>query len=109
MRNENVKIYLMEGNAIRYRSSGNSMYPRIKGNDMCFYAPVENLDTNVDVDDVVFCQVQPSNHFYAHLVWKKVYDGKEKRWYYGIGSMQGRWNGWTTIKHIYGRFYKAEH
>ena len=52
--------------------------------------------------DIVFCQVQPSQHYYAHFVLsieQDYYANEEKYW---IGNIQGKRNGWCYREHIYG-------
>ena len=91
-----------QGRGIKYRSSGWSMWPQIHGNDECSYEPVKR-DKEVEQDDIVFCQVQPSNQYYAHKVLWKEYDDQKQKWYYEIGNMRVRSNGWCNIEHIYCR------
>ena len=49
-----------------YRQSGNSLYPRIHSNDLTTYVPVTK-EWMANEDDIVFCEVQPGNRFYAYL------------------------------------------
>ena len=64
------------------------------------YAPVTSADM-AQVDDIVFCEVQTSNRFYAHLVKNKYLQGGA--WVFKISNMQGWVNGWCRIEHIYGK------
>ena len=66
-RNVRIKEQLQDGKPVIYRSSGWSLYPRVHSNDLCTYEPVKSAD-DVQLDDIVFCQVQPGNRFYAHVV-----------------------------------------
>ena len=70
--------------------------------------------------DIVFCQVQPSERYFAHKViyfeWEQTaasapgsseFQGK---WYtkkYWIGNNKGHINGWCHEKHIYGRLVET--
>ena len=65
-----IKTQLQAGISVCYRSSGWSLCPRVRSNDQTTYEPVTSADM-VQVDDIVFCQVQRSNRFYAHLVKRK--------------------------------------
>ena len=52
--------------------------------------------------DVVFCQVQPSELLYAHIVVaiETCLHARENK--YWIGNITGRINGWCYREHIYG-------
>ncbi len=105
-RNEMIKEQLQLGKPVIYRSSGWSLYPRVWANDQCTYEPVTSAD-EVREDDIVFCQVQPGDRFYGHLVSRKWFeDGK---WFFTISNLKGRSNGWCSIEHIYGRLIRCEH
>ena len=67
VRSQLVKAQLQAGRQVCYRSSGWSLCPRVKSNDQTTYAPVTSADM-VQVDDIVFCEVQTSSRSYAHLV-----------------------------------------
>ena len=92
-RNDQKQLQL--GMPVIYRSLGWSLYPRVWPNDECTYEPVTSAD-DVNENDIVFCQVQPGDRFYGHLVWRK--------WF-----LEGRPNGWCSIEHIYGRLVRCEH
>ena len=51
--------------------------------------------------DIVFCQVQPSQLFYAHIVHnvERSYVHRPK---YSIGNIRGHINGWCYREHIFG-------
>jgi hypothetical protein len=77
----------------------------------------------VQVDDIVFCEVQPNDRFYAHLVLRKEWHRERLagmsaswaecaiggEWYFTIGNIEGRENGWCRIEHIYGRLAECVH
>ena len=69
-RNVLLKEQLQRGKPVIYRSSGWSLYPRVWANDQCTYDPVFSAD-EVYVNDIVFCQVQPGDRFFAHVVSRK--------------------------------------
>ena len=105
-RNVLIKEQLQLGKPVIYRSSGWSLYPRVWSNDLCSYDPVTSVD-EVQEDDVVFCQVQPGDRFFAHVVSRKcIQNGK---WHFTISSLRGRENGWCRIEHIYGRLVRVQH
>ena len=100
VRSELIKTQLQAGIAVCYRSSGWSLCPRVRSNDQTTYEPVTSADT-VQADDIVFCQVQSSNRFYAHLVKSK--EWYKHDWLFIITNIKGMVNGWCRIEHIYGR------
>ena len=61
-------------------------------------------------NDIVFCEVQPNNFFYAHKILKIRWNfagtaEKYDRWYV-IGNQAGHENGWCYKQHIYGRLFE---
>ena len=108
VRNSMIKDQLLAGRDVCYRSSGNSLFPRVWSNDCCTYTPVVSA-TEVRVDDIVFCQVQPGDRFYAHLVKHKYWQYSQSKWIFTISNLQGRENGWCGIEHIYGRLTNVVH
>ena len=104
-RNEIIKKQLQLGRPVIYRSSGWSLWPRVWPNDQCTYEPVTSAD-DVRKTDIVFCQVQPGDRFYGHIVSHKWFqDGK---WYFSISNLNGWLNGWCAIEHIYGRLIRCQ-
>ena len=83
LRNNMIKEQLQKGRNVAYISSGWSLWPRVLSNDRCTYEPVESED-QVRQDDIVFCQVQPGDRFYAHLVTTKSWYHEELRWAFTI-------------------------
>ena len=105
-RNVLIKEQLQLGKPVVYRSSGWSLWPRVWSNDLCSYDPVTSAN-EVRFGDIVFCQVQPGDRFFAHVVSRKWFENGE--WYFKISNLTGRENGWCSIKHIYGRLVRAQH
>ena len=68
------------------------------------------------VNDVVFCEVQKGDRFYAHLVSKKEWTQWDECFYFWISNMKHildptlhPWtNGWCQMKHIYGKLINVE-
>jgi hypothetical protein len=106
MRNEMIKDKLKAGRSVCYRSSGWSLYPRVHCNDQTIYDPVTS-DDQVQVGDIVFCQVQPYDRFFAHLVKEK--NWRNAAWCFIISNIAGYVNGWCFIEHIYGRLVEVLH
>ena len=77
-------------------------------NDQCTYEPV-TAEGDVNVDDIVFCQVQPGDRFFAHNVKAKGVWPATGRTYFTIANLEGRENGWCYIEHIYGRLIEVLH
>ena len=109
-RSQMIKDQLVAGKNVMYRSSGRSLEPLIYSNDCTTYQPVASAD-EVKVGDIVFCQVFPSQFFYAHLVKEKW--EHEAIWYFRISNYKtyaqgyGPTNGWTDIDHIYGKLIEV--
>jgi hypothetical protein len=107
-RDNMIKAKLLAGKWVAYRSSGWSLHPRVKNQERCVYRPITNDDI-IAVGDIVFCQVQRSNWFYAHLVLEILEERQvsgPKR--YIIGNIKGHVNGWCNLKHIYGKLVRVE-
>ena len=103
VRSDLIKGQLLAGRPVCYRSSGWSLCPRVRSNDQTTYEPVTSAD-KVQVDDIVFCEVQLGDRFYAHLVKRREWRGGA--WYFTISNAQGRESGWC-IEHIYGRLVEC--
>ena len=106
-RNQLIKEKLFAGSTACYRSSGWSLWPRVNSGDMTTYTPVRSAD-DVEVDDIVFCEVQPHNRFYAHLVKEKWWGDWNVRWKFTISNIKGWENGHCNIEHIYGKLIDVE-
>ena len=62
---------------------------------------IQKEASEIDVGDIVFCRVQPKQHFYAHIV-HNVHRHYVQRPQYSIGNIQGHINGWCYREHIFG-------
>ena len=71
-RNRLIKEELLKHKPVTYRSSGWSLWPRINSGDQCTYHPVTH-PSEVEEKDIIFCEVQPGNRFYAHTVKQKLW------------------------------------
>ena len=107
-RNIRIKEELLLGKPVIYRSQGWSLWPRVHANDQCTFDPVNSAD-EVKVQDIVFCQVQPSDRFFGHVVSQKWYDNRDEEWYFTITNLNGWQNGWCAMKHIYGKLIRVMH
>ena len=107
-RNVLIKEQLQCGSPVCYHSSGWSLYPRVHSGDCCTFQPVNSVD-QVQEDDIVFCEVQPGDRFYGHLVKRKEWNAKLEKWVFTISNMKGRENGWCYMEHIYGRLTECVH
>ena len=113
-RNRLIREYLIEGRSVFYRCSGNSMWPLIQSDDACTFHPIQAVTakdcihavqkeaSEICKGDIVFCQVQPSQQYFAHIVLDV-----EESWYhnepkYWIGNIQRYCNGLCLREHIFG-------
>ena len=93
------------------------MWPLVQSNDACTFHPIRAVTalekrevtkkaSEIDVGDIVFCRVQTSKQYYAHIVIEISRRGnKEKYW---IGNIKQHSNGWCYKEHIYGILVAAE-
>ena len=113
-RNKLLRKHLQNGDPVRYRSSGWSLYPRVHSGQECYYVPVTK-PKEVEVNDIVFCQVMPSKKYFTHVVkrkdcqWAHESDSKqgEETWFY-IANIGGHVNGYCTMKTIYGKLIRVK-
>ena len=113
-RNRMIREHLSAGRTVFYKSSGNSMWPLVQANDACLFHPIqavtaeqgvhsiEKAASEIHVGDVVFCQVQISQQYYAHIVLEKYYDRLARQTTYVIGNIKYHKNGWCWREHIFG-------
>ena len=110
IRNHIINDKLEMGSTVAFRQSGWSCYPKISSNDLCFYEPVHHDPANIDVDDIVFCEVEPARRFYTHVVKKVSLQWYEKysryEWCYTISDLAGTENG-CFIDQVYGKLFKV--
>ena len=105
-RNILIHTQLNKGKIVVFRSSGSSLWPRVRSNDLCFYAPVI-FEEQIALDDIIFCKPQPKGYYYAHVVSVKEWDYQNYCWAYWISNLKGHYNGWCHKKHIFGRLFEV--
>lgn len=88
---------LKAGETVSFREGGNSMAPRIKSREKCTYRPVTSI-ADIAVGDAVFCKVGGS--YFTHLITAIKGDQVQ------ISNNHGHVNGWTHIRHVYGKVIK---
>ena len=82
------------------------MWPVVKSGDPCQFEPFpegSSVADSINVDDVVFCAVQPNNLYYAHFLLEKLVDACRNQYYCIIGKMDGYRNGYCYMGTIYGK------
>ena len=99
-----AKQMLLNGDKIGFRSSGHSLWPRVHSNDCCFYEPIP-VNDDILLGDIVFCEVQPGNRFFAHVVLSQEFCYSNAKPFWLIGNIKNIVNGWCYREHIYGRVY----
>ena len=105
MRNHLIKEQLLRGLTVQYKPGGNSMHPYIHTGDTCIFEPVDER-TPLGVGDIVFCQAQPRDYFFAHWITKTYKPAGSARKYI-ITNNRRHVNGWCHRKHIYGKLVEA--
>ena len=113
-RNMMIREALDAGRSVFYTSSGKSMWPLVQSNDACLFHPIQAVTaedgvhaiqkeaSEICVGDIVFCKVQRSQQYYAHIVLyidPCYYESEPRYW---IGNIELRYNGWCRRKHIFG-------
>ena len=94
---------LQEGKNVAFRSSGNSLLPKIRSNECCEYQPVRSHD-ELKEGDIVFCQIKV--RYWQHKVKHKTYVGGKQVYTYTISNAAGHVNGTTTLEKIYGKLIR---
>ena len=116
-----IKDYLLDGRSVWYKSSGNSMWPLVQSGDACTFHPIQAVTaqgksvheltkerSEIDVGDIVFCQVQRSQMLYGHIVLRIEHDYHAQEPKYWIGNLMQKVNGWCFREHIYGILVEVE-
>ena len=67
------------------------------------------FEGQVQVNDIAFCQVQPREFYYAHIVQTKRYDPNRGEYVFSIGNIAGRLNGHCFLDTIYGKLVQVLH
>ena len=68
-------------------------------------------ESEIRVGDVVFCKVQPTNKYFAHLVLQIDLPPNDKSSLeptYWIGNIEQHRNGWCQRRHIFGILVHVE-
>ena len=108
-RHRMTKDCMALNNIVKMTSAGKSIEPLMRSGDTFEVRPMGGGYT-VKAGDIVFCQVQPGNRHFIHLVCSveeemdKEYEVVRKVYYIGNnkkGNAQ-RYNGWCHAEHIYG-------
>ena len=114
-RNMMIREALDKGRSVFYTSSGTSMWPLVQSNDACLFHPIQAVTaedgvhaiqkeaSEIDVGDIVFCEVQSSHQYLAHIVLDVGHcDDNIMAPKYWIGNIQRHYNGWCLRQHIFG-------
>ena len=73
------------------------------------FVPIKS-ESDLQLGDIVFCEVQPSNRFHVHTILIVQYYPSETAFggteaMYTIGCLDGRISGWCYIQHIHGKLF----
>jgi len=101
-RDEMIKNKLQSGQPVAFKSGGHSLWPLLHSGDICEYDPVFEA-SEVEVGDIVFCQVRPTWRYFAHTIKRKTYDDEKEAWYFTVGNQSGWENSWCWMDDIYGK------
>ena len=112
-RNRLIWEYLVDGRSVFFRSTGNSMWPLVQSDDGIWLYPIQAVTADggmpfqkeaseIGVGYIVFCQVQRSQQYYAHIVLEIERDYYAQESKYWIGNIEHKINGWCFREHIFG-------
>ena len=59
------------------------------------------------VGEIVWCQVQPTQRYYGHVIHEVGYWGDKKYWWIGNLDIPPWYNGWCYKEHIYGVLFEV--
>ena len=106
IRNALAEEILRSKRSVKFRSTGNSLYPLVQTDDVTMWEPIFD-HAKLQVGDVVFCRVQKSNAYYGHMIHEIGYYGRRKYW--AIGNMKNppHINGWCYAEHIFGQLMEV--
>ena len=107
-----IRERLVDGHPVWYSSTGDSMWPLVQSGDFCTFHPIQAVTasdsefsiqkgpSDIGVGDVVFCQVHPTQQYYAHIVLG--FRGSIDQPEYRIGNLEGYVNGTCYRENIFG-------
>ena len=106
IRNLMIKEMLQSGRSVQFRSSGNSLKPKVISGDVTMWEPVTDHSL-LQISDIVFCCTQPKGLFYGHAI-RYIQESRGET-YWWIGNLQNppSDNGWCCKEHIYGQLYEV--
>jgi len=99
---EMMKNKLQSGYPAAFKSGDNSLWPMLHSGDVREYDPVFD-ESEVEVGDIVFCQVRPTWLYLAHTIKRKTWDYEKEAYYFSVGPPSGRESGWCWMDTIYGK------
>ena len=107
VRNAMIKEMLVGGRTVQYRSTGDSLKPRVRSNDVTMWEPVKDHSL-LKVGDIVFCVVQEGDRFYGHAI-HEIGTWTNGKTYWMIGNLKNppHINGWCYAEHIFGRLMEV--
>jgi len=100
--NDEIKAQLQSGQGVVVRYCGTSLRPLVHSGDLCSFTPVSRAN-QVEVGDIVFCQVRGGEVYQTHLIMSKTYDDEVEGWYFTIENPSGRHSACCWIETIYGK------
>jgi hypothetical protein len=101
-----MREMLLHGRTVQMSSGGDSLVPLVYPDEVCVFAPASGK--RIRNNDIVFCRVQPGNHWYCHLVWRVEKDFRSgfQKDKFIIGNnkigQKRKENGYCFREHIYG-------
>lgn len=95
--------FLLKGQTIKFRPSGQSMSPKIKSKQLVTVEPIKE-NQKLNVGNIVLCKVR--GRCFLHLI--SALDVTAEKQIYQISNNHGHVNGWCSRACIYGIVTKVE-
>ena len=106
IRNLMIKEMLQSGRSVQFRSSGDSLKPKVLSGDVTMWEPVTDYSL-LQINDIVFCSPQHKGYSYGHAIHSIEERLGKTYWWIANLKKTPTINGWCGKEHIYGQLYEV--
>ena len=106
IRNLMIKEMLQSGRSVQFRSSGDSLKPKVLSGDVTMWEPVTDY-SKLKINDIVFCSPQPKGWFYGHAIQHIEERHGQMYWWIANRKKPPNSNGWCGKDDIFGQLYEV--